>query len=142
MIRELRPKYPSLSVLRMCQLLGVSRSLLYRKPSERPERAEFYRSLREELAIVLHVHPGYVYRRARIELARRGVSCGYKSVRRAMREGGLSLTRKRRVRTSDGLGQGRYPNLLKSARIDGPGQAWVADITYVGLPTAWRIWRW
>lgn len=134
MIRELRPKYPSLSVLRMCQLLGVSRSLLYRKPSERPERAEFYRSLREELAIVLHVHPGYGYRRARIELARRGVSCGYKSVRRAMREGGLSLTRKRRVRTSDGLGQGRYPNLLKSTRIDGPGQAWVADITYVGLP--------
>lgn len=135
MIRDLRPKYPGLPLLRMCQLLGLSRSQLYRRPSERPERAAFYGSLRRELAIVLGAHPGYGYRRARIELGRRGFACGYKSVARAMRESGLGLKRgRRRPKTSDGLGDGAYPNLLKQAVVDGPGQAWVADITYVWLP--------
>jgi len=132
-IRELRPKYP-LPLIRMCQLLGVPRSAVYRRPSDRPERAEFYRSLRLELAIVLGANPGYGYRRARIELGRRGFVCGYKSVARAMKEGGLNLRRKRKPATSDGLGEGCYPNLLKGERIERPGQAWVADITYVGLP--------
>jgi putative transposase len=118
----------------MCQLLGVPRSSVYRKPCECPERAEFYRSLRLELATVLGANPGYGYRRARIELGRQGFSCGYKSVAKAMKEGGLNLKRKRRPITSDGQGEGTYPNLLKDATIDGPGQVWVADITYVGLP--------
>lgn len=134
MIRELRPKYPRLPLVRMCQLLGVPRSAMYRRPNERPERTEFYRSLRLQLAIVLGANPGYGYRRARIELGRRGFACGYKSVTKAMKEGGLNLRRKRKPATSDGLGQGTYPNLLRDAKIDRPGQAWVADITYVGLP--------
>src|SRR5208337_4180684 len=94
-IRELRPKYPKLPVLRMCQLLGVPRSLVYRKPSDRPERARFYRELTFEIAKVLGVHPGYGYRRVRRELAKRSVGCGYKSVCRAMKEGGLQRKRKR-----------------------------------------------
>lgn len=135
MIRELRPKYPLLSVVRMCQLLGVPRSLVYRKPSERPERARFYRELTLEIASVLGVHPGYGYRRVRRELAKRGICCGFKSVSRAMREAGFQRKRKRPYpKTSDGKGRGNYPNRLDGALIDGPGQAWVADITYIGLP--------
>ena len=30
---------------------------------------------------------------------------------------------------------GRYPNLIKDAEIDDLNQAWIADITYVRLPT-------
>jgi transposase InsO family protein len=119
----------------MCQLLGVNRSLVYRKPSERPERAAFYRELKLEIANVIGVHPGYGYRRVRRELAKRHMDCGYKSVTRAMREAGLQPKRKRpSPKTSDGKGRGNYPNLLVEATIEAPGQVWVADITYIGLP--------
>jgi transposase InsO family protein len=119
----------------MCQLLEVNRSLVYRKTSDRPERARFYRELTFEIASVLGVHPGYGYRRVRRQLAKQGVDCGYKSVSRAMKEGGLQRRRKRfQPKTSDGKGRGNYPNRLDGAVIDAPGQVWVADITYIGLP--------
>ena len=135
MIRELRPSYPGLPVFRMCQVLGVPRSLVYRKPAMNPERARFYEDLKFEIASVVGVHPGYGYRRVRRELRDREVICGYKSVARAMKEAGLQRRRKRPYpKTSDGKGRGNYPNLLKEAKIDRPRQAWVADITYIGLP--------
>ena len=135
MIRELRPKYPELPVFRMCQLLAVPRSLVYRKSPEHSERASFYRDLKFEIATVVGLHPGYGYRRVRRELLKREVTCGYKSVARAMKEDGLQRKRKRPYpKTSDGRGRGHFPNLLKDATIDGPGTAWVADITYIGLP--------
>lgn len=135
MIREFRSTGFNLPVLRMCQLLGIPRSLAYRRPSGRPERARFYRELALEIASVLDVHPGYGYRRVRKELGNRGIACGYKSAARAMKEGGLQRKRRRpSPKTSDGKGRGNYPNLLVGATIDAPGQAWVADITYIGLP--------
>ena len=119
----------------MCQLLEVNRSLVYRKVSDRPERAAFYRELKLEIASVIGVHPGYGYRRVRRELGKRSVDCGYKSVTRAMKEAGLQPKRKRpSPKTSDGKGRGNYPNLLENTTIDGPDRAWVADITYIGLP--------
>jgi putative transposase len=134
-IRELRPKYKGLPLYWMCQALGVSRSLAYRIPSERPERAQFYRDLRLEAASIISAHPGYGYRRVRLELGNRGFACGYKSVAKAMKEAGLQRKRKRPFpRTSDGKGEGGWPNLLKECKIERPDQAWVADITYVGLP--------
>ena len=119
----------------MCQLLEVPRSLVYRKPCDRPERARFYRELTFEIADVLDVHPGYGYRRVRKELAKRSVDCGYKSVSRAMKEADFQRHRKRpHPKTSDGKGRGKYPNLLDGSIIDAPGKVWVADITYIGLP--------
>lgn len=135
MIRELRPKYKRLPLLRMCQLLDVPRSLVYRKPVERPERARFYADLRFEIASVLNLHPGYGYRRVRRQLLQQGVKCGYKSVAQTMKEAGFQRKRKRpHPKTSDGKGRGNYPNLLKGLQIEAPGQVWVADITYIGLP--------
>jgi len=108
---------------------------VYRKPADQSERSRFYRDLRFEIASVIGGHPGYGYRRVRRELAKKGVACGYKSVTRAMREAGLQPKRRRaRPKTSDGKGRGNYQNLLKDAKIDGPGQAWVADITYIAVP--------
>ena len=135
MIRELRAKYPDLPVHRMCQLLGVHRSLVYREPAQRTERALFYRELTLQIADVIGVHPGYGYRRVRRELARQGIRCGFKSVAKAMKEGGLQRRRRRpHPKTSDGKGRGNYPNLIDGALIDAPGKVWVADITYIGLP--------
>lgn len=109
--------------------------MVYRRVCERAERARFYRDLKFGIAGVLGLHPGYGYRRVRRELGARGVDCGYKSVARAMREAGLQRRRKRPYpKTSDGKGRGNYPNLLKGLEIQAPGQVWVADITYIGLP--------
>lgn len=137
MIRELRPKYKGLPLVRMCQLLGVPRSLVYRKPAVRSARDQFYRDLRFEIASVIGAHPGYGYRRVRRELARRGIGCGYKSVSRSMREAGLQRRRRRpHPKTSDGKGRGNWPNILKDeqVKVDRPGQVWVADITYIAIP--------
>jgi putative transposase len=135
LIRELRPKYPGLPLIRMCQLLDVPRSLAYRKPTERSERARFYDELKTAIADVVMMNPGYGYRRVRRELGRRNTACGYKSVTRAMREAGLQPKRRRpHPKTSDGKGRGNWPNLLKEAKIQAPGQAWVADITYIAVP--------
>jgi transposase InsO family protein len=91
--------------------------------------------LKLEIASIVSLHPGYGYRRVRLELDRQGVVCGYKSVTRAMREAGLQKKRKRTVpKTSDGKGSGNYPNLLRDMKVQVPGQVWVADITYIGLP--------
>lgn len=135
MIRELRPKYGKLPMVRMCQLLSVPRSLVYRKPVERSARAAFHRELKMAILDVVGMNPGYGYRRVRRELARRNVACGYKSVTQAMREAGLQPKRRRpHPRTSDGKGFGNWPNLLKEAKVEAPGQAWVADITYIAVP--------
>lgn len=121
--------------MRMCHLLGIPRSLVYRKVPAESARLRFYRELKLEIASVLHIHPGYGYRRVRRELGRGAFACGYRSVSRAMREAGFQRRRRRTTpRTSDGKGVGKYPNLLKGARICAPGQAWVVDITYIGLP--------
>ncbi len=135
MIHALRPKYPGLPLLRMCQLLDVPRSLLYRKAVERPERARFFLELRQELLSVFGVHSYYGYRRFYHALKHRGVPCGFKSVRQAMREEGIVYKRPRRApRTSDGKGTGVWPNLLKEEKAQAPSRIFVADITYIGLP--------
>jgi transposase InsO family protein len=119
----------------MCQLLGVPRSLVYRKPVERSERTRFYDELKLAISDVVMMNPGYGYRRVRRELGRQNTACGYKSVTRAMREAGLQPKRRRpHPKTSDGKGRGDWPNLLKEAKIEAPGQAWVADITYIAVP--------
>jgi putative transposase len=119
----------------MCQLLGVPRSLVYRRPPERPDRARFFSDLRSRIVELAGLHPGYGYRRIRLALAGEGVRCSCRSVLRAMLEAGLQRRRRRPVpKTSDGRGRGWRPNLLKGAGVAGPGRAWVADITYVALP--------
>jgi transposase InsO family protein len=119
----------------MCQLLGVPRSLVYRKRSERPERARFFSDLRARIVEIAGVHPGYGYRRVRLALAREGVRCSHRRTLGIMKEAGLQRRRRRPFpRTSDGRGRGFYPNRLKEAKVDTPGAAWVADLTYVGLP--------
>jgi transposase InsO family protein len=54
-----------------------------------------------------------------------------------MREAGLQPKRRRpHPKTSDGKGQGNWPNLLKdeNLKVEAPGQVWVADITYIAGP--------
>ena len=81
--------------------------------------------------------PGYGYRRVTKALQRDGGDVNHKRSLRVMRRESLLCQRKRRfVATTDSRhGCRPYPNLLRALAVDRLDQAWVADITYIRLPT-------
>ena len=70
-------------------------------------------------------------------LKRQGWRINHKKVLRMMRKESLLCQLKKRFRptTDSAHSYGIYPNLIKDAALEGPDQGWVADITYVRLPT-------
>ncbi len=133
---------PVLSIQRLCALLGVSRSWYYERlsqPEATPIEDLALRNAIEELVLAF---PGYGYRRVTHALARNSWEVNHKrhpeGTRRVMREESLLCQLKRRfVATTDSQhGLRRYPNRMKDLVIDRLDQVWVADITYIRLPTA------
>ena len=70
-------------------------------------------------------------------LRRQGWRINRKKVLRVMREESLLCQLKKRFRPTTDSAHSLviYPNLIKDAALDGVDQGWVADITYVRLPT-------
>lgn len=134
---ELGEICPTLSVRRMCAVLEISRSWWYEGTQPREPDAEAL-ALREAIERIVLAFPGYGYRRVTHALRREGWMVNAKRVLRIMREEALLCRRKRRfVPTTDSRhGYGRYPNLVRERVINGPNQVWVADITYIRLPTS------
>lgn len=137
MIAVLQEQFPTLSVRRLCRLLGVSRSWYYAHPSA-DALVERDLDLRDAIERVTLEFPGYGYRRVTHALRREGWSVNHKRVLRVMRQDSLLCQLKRRflVTTDSAHGLPSYPNLLAQTRLSAPNQAWVADITYVRLPTS------
>jgi transposase InsO family protein len=133
----------------MCGLLGVSRSWLYARsdiqPSAGPETLESEQvALRDAIEKIVLRFPGYGYRRVGAQLAREGWTAdngravNHKRVLRILRQESLLCRLQKRffVQTTDS----RHthfcpPNLLKDVVLTARDQAWVADITYIRLPT-------
>ena len=71
-------------------------------------------------------------------LRRDGWSVNHKRVLRVLRQESLLCQLKRRflVTTDSAHGLPTYPNLLAQTALSALNQAWVADITYVRLPTS------
>ncbi|MDQ3694760.1 MAG: IS3 family transposase [Chloroflexota bacterium] len=138
MIAELHATFPQVSLRQLCPLLGISRSGVYaaRPPPAVALAAEAV-AVREAIERMVLAFPGYGYRRVTHALRRAGWTVNAKRVLRLMRDESLLCQLKRRfVRTTDSRhGLGGYPNLLRERVLIGPNQAWVADITYVRLPT-------
>ena len=136
MIPALQACFPGLSVRRLCPLLGLSRSGVY-APRQWPRTETEAVTLRDAIERIVLEFPGYGYRRVTHQLRRDGWTINHKRVLRVMREESLLCQLKRRfVPTTDSRhGLGSYPNLLRERVPNGPNQAWVADITYIQLPT-------
>jgi len=127
--------FPQASTRQLCQTLGISRSWWYAHAQASPaERDVALRAAIEEVALQF---PGYGYRRVTQALRRAGWRVNGKRVLRLMREEALLCQLQRRfvVTTTGRTGLGDYPNRLRALPLRQPNQAWVADITYIRLPT-------
>lgn len=123
-----------LPLARACELVEVSRSWFYdRQQRELPHDT----ALQDEIEMIVTQWPAYGYRRVTEELGRRGQPANHKRVLRIMREQSwlCRLCRRGPRTTQSDHGLAVYPNLLRDAEITGLNQVWVADITYIRLPT-------
>lgn len=136
MIAELSQSMPDLSIRRLCELFEVSRSWHYAQPTSE-DRANRDVALRAAIEAIVLVFPGYGYRRVTAQLRRDGWVVNHKRVLRIMRAESLVCQLKRRfmVTTASTHAAYRYPNLVADLVIERIDQVWLADITYIRLPT-------
>ena len=129
------PLQGSLSIERMCQLVGVSRASFYRSLQERAPVEEDMEARNVMQQIAVEHRRRYGYRRMSAELRRRGMVVNHKRVLRMMREDNLLAVQPRAfVVTNDSDHEFEvYLNLASRMKLTGMNQLWVADITYVRL---------
>ena len=118
----------------LCRLLGCPRAALYRRPGEAGEEEE---RLRAAVLRLAGQWPTYGYRRITALLRRERWVVNGKRVRRVMHSLGLAAEPPpRRVRTTDSNHPfPRHPNRVADLAVTHPNHVWVADITYVRVPT-------
>jgi putative transposase len=126
MIPDLLLEYPELSRVRICRLLGLSRSESYRKSA--PEQ----RSLLEAIEKIVTTFLGYGYRRVHLELLDQGVQVSCHEVRKTMREEGLSIrsTKPKGITKCNPLDE-KYENLLRKYEPTKVDEIWVTDMTLI-----------
>jgi len=132
-----RQEMPVLSVRHLCKMLHVNRRWYY--ASRQPSKAqEVEATLREDIEQIVQEFAGYGYRRVTHALRRAGWSVNHKRVLRIMREESLLCRHKRRfVHTTDSHHRYHvYPNLVQGMQVEAPDTVWVADLTYIRLPSA------
>ena len=119
MSRERRRKmvdreHPTLSIVRQCSLLGVSRSSLYYRPKDASAEGL---SLMKKMARQYLETPFHGSRRMKVWLNRQGIRVSRKRVQRLMGLMGLQAIY-RRLRTSRRAKRDRiYPYLLRDVRV-------------------------
>lgn len=119
-------------IIKVCDLLGLSRSTYYYPPVQRDE-SELQAAI-EDLA---GQYPTYGTRRITHQLRRSPykIHVNRKRVRRVMAAQKLLRPQKqRKKRTTDSQHPyPRYRNLVKGLEIRYPDQVWVSDVTYIQL---------
>ena len=138
-IEAQRDEFP---VLRLCQVLGVSRSGYYawrnRPPSAREmANQELYQQIQ---GVYQGSHQTYGSPRIYQALKQEQVACSENRVARLMRRHGLQALQARRYRTTTKRTPGvrAAPNLLqRDFSATRPNEKWVADITYIRTAEGW-----
>ncbi len=127
-------KHPRLSVLRQCDLIGLSRSSLY-------YRAQGEDAFNQQLMSLIDrqytTTPFFGVRKMTAALRREGHAVNDKRVRRLMRVMGLEAIYPKPRTSLKNQANPVYPYLLKGLVIDRPDQVWATDITYIPLQRGW-----
>ena len=138
MITVAHQEHPDLSMVHLCELLGVSRSW-YDEQITQPDQEMQDIALRDQIEHSILEFAGYGYRRVTHALARQGWIVNHKRVLRIMQEESLLCHLKKRfviTTTNSRHGFPVYPKVLAGASLTAPDQAWVADFTYIRLRSA------
>ncbi|MGI4941949.1 MAG: IS3 family transposase [Janthinobacterium lividum] len=126
----IEPEHPSLSVVRQCELVSISRSGFYREPvGETPLNLELMRLIDAQFLET----PWYGSRQMMRHLRREGFAVGRKRVRRLMARMGLAPIYQRPRTTVPHPEHRVYPYLLRNMVVDRPNQVWCADLTYIPM---------
>jgi putative transposase len=123
-------RHLSLSVVRQCELLGISRSGLYYQPKAISEEDLTLMKLIDRQYLLT---PFYGSRKMTAWLAGQGYRVNRKHVRKLMRLMGLRAIYRRPRTSKPAPGHKIYPYLLGGMKITRPNQVWAADITYIPM---------
>jgi len=124
------PDHPSLSVVRQCELVSISRSGFYYQPAgETPLNLELMRLTDAQFLET----PWYGSRQMARHLRRGGYTVGRKRIRRLMAKMGLAPIYQRPRTTVPNPEHRVWPYLLRDMAIDRPNQVWCMDITYLPM---------
>ena len=126
----IEPEHPSLSVVRQCELVSISRSGFYYQPVG--ETAENLALMRLIDAQFLEA-PWYGSRQMARHLRRDGHEVGRKRVRRLMAVMGLVPIYQRPRTTVPNPEHRIWLYLLRGMVIDRPNQVWCTDMTYIPM---------
>ena len=121
----------------LCVTTGLSRSTFYRDCRALVSKADPDLEILKKIRKIVLDMPGYGYRRVAAHLAREGTAVNRKKVLGLMRRDNLLCRRRRKFVTTTDSNHGLavYPNLVPSICRRRTNQLWIADITYIRLPT-------
>lgn len=127
----IEPGHPTLSIVRQCDLLHLSRASYYRDSNtkESDENVTLMNLIDEEYTR----HPFYGSRKLRNYLRRKGYKVNRKRVQRLMKKMGIMSVAPKPNTSVSNKGHAKYPYLLRDLNIDRPNQVWCTDITYIRL---------
>jgi transposase InsO family protein len=119
-------------------MLNMARSNYYYKGEKGLQNRKEDADIRDRIEKIVVEHERYGYRRVTAQLKRDGLKINHKRVQRIMHQEGLICKIKKRwITTTDSNHRfSVYQNLLKDVKVTGVNQAWVADITYIRILTA------
>jgi len=123
-------RHLSLSVVRQCKLLGISRSGLYYQPAGISEEDLTLMKMMDRQYLAT---PFYGARRMAAWLKHQGYRVNRKRVRRLMQVMGLKAIYRRPRTSMPAPGHKVYPYLLSEVEVTRPNQVWTADITYIPM---------
>jgi putative transposase len=123
-------QHPSLSVVRQCVLLGISRSSVYYQPVPASQKNLELMELIDQQYLE---RPFYGSRRMTAWLRNQGYRVNRKRVRRLLGIMGLRAIYQRPRTSQPAPGHQVYPYLLRGVEITKPNQVWSADITYIPM---------
>ena len=126
--------HPQISIVRQCELLGVSRSNFYYQPAPVSSRElDLLRRIDE----IYTEFPYYGSPKITAQLHRDKIIVNHKMVERLMREMGLAAIVPKRNLSKANPQALKYPYLLKNLPIVRPNQVWGTDITFIRASGMW-----